>query len=162
VRVRVGLTGSPLAQVQVRFADGAGRTVASTFVPLDGQGIGEAPTVPEGIYSVFFGGPQYAPTRVDGVAVPGPSVTAALMPGGTLIVESSAERLARGGAACRFTGPGGQPLAWNAYGTTEMRFSAPTAELKHFPAVAGALVCDRSSPVPFSVPEGGTARVVLK
>ena len=162
VRVRDGLTGTPLTQVQVRLVDGAGRTASTSSVTLDSAGNGEAQSVPEGVYSIFLGGPGYAPMRFEGVAVPGPAVGAALTPGGTLSVEVAAERLAKGALACRFTGPGGQPLAWNVYGSTEMRLSLSSTQLRNFPPVSGTLTCPGVAPIPFMVPEGGTARVTLK
>jgi protocatechuate 3,4-dioxygenase beta subunit len=163
VRARDGLTGTPLTRVYIRLVDGAGRTAATSVLTLDGQGSGEAPAVPEGVYSVLLGGSGYAPVRIDGAAVPGPAVAAALTPGGTLTVEVMAERLARGALTCRFTGPGGQPLVWNVYdGSGDLRLSVPSAQLRNFPPVSSTLTCPGSAPVPFAVPEGGTARIAVK
>jgi hypothetical protein len=163
VRARDGITGTPLARVSVRIQDGTGRTVASSSVTLDGQGVGEAPVVPAGVYTVFLGGPGYAPARVDGAAVPGPAVAASLTPGGTLAVDVAADRVARGPLDCRFTGPGGQALAWSVYANAgEYRLSAPSAQLRNFPPVAGTLSCQGFAGVPFTVIEGGTTRIAVK
>ncbi len=163
LRARDGLTGTPLARVSVRFQDGTGRTVASSSVALDGQGVGEAPVVPPGVYTVYLGGSGYAPVRVDSAAVPGPAVAAALTPGGTLTVDVAAEKVAHGALDCRFTGRGGQPLAWSVYANPgEYRLSAPSAQLRNFPPVSGTLSCPGSAPIPFTVTEGGSARIAVK
>jgi len=163
LRARDGLTGTPLARVSVRFQDGTGRTVASSSVALDGQGVGEAPAVPAGVYTVFLGGPGYAPVRVDGAAVPGPAVAAALTPGGTLTVDVAAEKVAHGALDCRFTGPGGQPLPWSVYSNAgEYRLASPSGQLRNFPPVAGALSCPGSAPIPFTVTEGGATRISIR
>jgi len=57
----------------------------------------------------------------------------------------------------------GVPLAYRQWGNRgELSLSGASTHLTNFPPVSGTLTCPGVAPVPFAVPEGGTARIAVK
>ncbi|MEO8055766.1 MAG: carboxypeptidase regulatory-like domain-containing protein, partial [Acidobacteriota bacterium] len=160
---RDGLLGTPLATLSVVVFDGAGAEVLNTFSRLDSAGRGEIPSLKPGTYSIVAGGwSGYAPSKYEGISVPGPSLAVSLTPGGTLDVDVPADRLKAGPLACVVTGPRGR-LAFRIRGNRgDLSIYSASTHLTNFPPVSGTLACPGSAPVMFTVTEGGTARIAVK
>ncbi len=160
---RDGLLGTPLSSFFSRVFDAGGAEVVNAGVRLDSAGRGEIPSLKPGTYTIVAGSwTGYAPVTFEGVSVPGPALAVALTPGGTLDVDVAPEKLKAGPLACVVTGPRGR-LGFRIWGNRgELPLSSSSASLANFPPVAGTLTCPGSSPVPFTVPEGGTAHVAVR
>lgn len=160
---RDGLLGTPLSTLWVKAYDGTGAEVLDTSTRLDSAGRGEVPSLKPGSYTIVAGGwSGYAPVTYEGVSVPGPTLAVALTPGGTLDVDVAPEKLRAGPLACVVTGPRGR-LATRVWGNRgDLSLYSSFSHLTNFPPVSGTLSCPGSAPVPFTVTEGGTARIVVK
>jgi protocatechuate 3,4-dioxygenase beta subunit len=158
--VRDGILGTPLSMVFVRALDASGSQVLGDMVRLDSSGRGDLASLQPGTYTLILGGQGLAPAAFDGVAVPGPAIEAALTPGGTLEIRAPEKRLSTGTRTCSVAGPRGEPLVFSSWGKRgEVYLSGPTTRLTAFPAVGGTVVCPGSPAVPFTVTEGGAARI---
>lgn len=160
---RDGLLGTPLSTLGVKVYYGTGAEVLDTFSRLDSAGRGEIPSLKPGSYTIVAGGwSGYAPVTYEGVPVPGPALAVALTPGGTLDVDVAPEKLKAGPLACVVTGPRGR-LAFRMWGNRgELQLYSSSVHLTNFPPVPGTLACPGSAPVPFTVTEGGTARIAVR
>jgi hypothetical protein len=160
---RDGLLGTPLGSFYVRVSDGTGAEVVIAYVRLDSAGRGEIPSLKPGSYSIVASTSGLAPAAFDGVLVPGPALTVALTPGGTLDVDVPAERLKGGPLKCAVTGSRGSSLFFRQWGNRgELSLASSSVHLTNFPAVAGLLTCPGTAPVPFIVIEGGSTRIAVK
>ena len=160
---RDGLLGTPLGSFSARVFDGAGAELATSYVRLDSSGRGEIPSLNPGSYSILASASGFASTVFDGVPIPGPALAVSLTPGGTLDIDVPPERLTGGPLACLVVGPRGLPLAFRQWGNRgNLSLAGASTHLTNFPAVSGTLTCPGVAPVPFAVPEGGTARIAVK
>jgi hypothetical protein len=157
-----GILGTPLGSFSARIFDGTGAQLAGSYVQLDSSGRGEIPSLKPGSYSIIVNTGGYAPSTYDGVSVPGPGLAVILTPGGTLDVDVQAERLAAGPLPCQVTAHG-MLLAYRQWGKRgDLSLRSASTHLTNFPPVAGVLSCPGTTPVPFTVPEGGSTRIAVK
>ena len=161
LRVTDGVFGIPLRGVSVRIRDGAGASVATTFVSLDGDGRGEVPSLPPGRYALVAESSGYAARRFDGVVVPGNGLPVVLTPGGA--VEVRAGEVSRGKGSATLRDAAGRLHAVRAFGE-EGRLPVPASGVATIPNLAPGsytLAVDGVAPKGFTVAEGGRTVVEL-
>ncbi|MFI5165856.1 MAG: carboxypeptidase regulatory-like domain-containing protein, partial [Thermoanaerobaculales bacterium] len=164
IKVVDGLAGVPLHGVVVRVLDGQG---ASAFGPapiaLDGDGQGEIPALPPGTYTVMAAASGYAPVRLDGVNVPSATVTIAVTPGGTVLVQAGGKTLAPGTATGTITTTAGQPAMLSLFNLQgAFAISEPNLQLRNVPPGSYVLTLPALEiAVPFAVTMGATTTVQL-
>jgi len=156
-----GIYRIPLRGVSVRVRDGAGASVLSTFVSLDGDGRGEVPSLKPGRYSVVLDSSGYAAQRWDGVVVPGAPFPAALTPGGSVEVRVGEASVGRGPATLR--NALGQPHPLRAFGEEGRVFlpASGPATITHLAPGSYTLAVEGVAPKGFTVTEGGRTVVEL-
>ena len=96
-----GIFGTPLRGLFARVTDGAGTTVFGGMLSLDSDGHGEIPSLRPGQYEMRFGAAGYAAVALHGVAVPAPTLSISLTPGGSLEIQLGPETAARQGVRAR-------------------------------------------------------------
>ncbi len=135
IRVVDGLAGVPLPGVMVRvFGPGMTPLFGPSAITLDGDGVGEIPSLPPGTYTVIAAGSGYAPARLDGVNVPSPAVTIALTPGGTVLLQAGPKTLATGTATGTVATTGGQPALLSVFNLQgNVAISEPNVQLRNVP-----------------------------
>ena len=135
VKVADGIAGVPLPGVMVRvFGPGMTPLFGPSAIALDGDGVGEIPSLPPGTYTVFAAASGYAPVRLDGVNVPSPVVTIALTPGGTVLVQAGPKTLAAGTATGTVATTGGQPGLLSLFNLQgNIAISEPNVQLRNVP-----------------------------
>jgi len=135
IRVLDGLLGVPLSGVMVRVFDSQSAPVfGPSAITLDGDGLGEVPALPPGSYTVIAAASGYAPVRLAGINVPSPTVTIALTPGGSVLIQGGSKTLAPGTATGTITSAAGQPALLsllNLQGRIAM--SEPNLQLRNVP-----------------------------
>ena len=161
VRLSDGIYQIPLRSASVRVKDGAGATVTSTFLALDGDGKGEIPSLPPGSYTLVVGSNGYATQVLGGIVVPGAPLPVALTPGGSVEIRPGDASRAKGSATLR--NALGQPYPYRSFGT-EGRVTLPaagTVVLENLAHGSYTLAVDGVAPKGFPVAEGGRTVVEL-
>ncbi len=161
LRVRDGIYQIPLRSVNVRVRDGAGATVTSTWLSLDGDGKGELSSLRPGRYTLVLGTNGYATQVFDGILVPGAPLPVALTPGGSVEVRPGEASRAKGEATLRNVQ--GQPHPYRSWGA-EGRVPLPAAGVQLLENLAPGsytLAADGVAPKGFTVTEGGRTVVEL-
>jgi hypothetical protein len=161
LRVRDGLYQIPLRGVSVRVRDGAGGSVLSTFVSLDGDGKGEVPSLKPGRYSLVVESGGYAAQRIEGVVVPAAPLPVALTPGGAVEIRAGEASRAKGSATLHDAL--GRPHPLRAFGE-EGRVVLPAsgvATLGNLAPGTYTLAVEGVAPKAFTVTEGGRTVVEL-
>jgi protocatechuate 3,4-dioxygenase beta subunit len=160
IRVLDGLTGLPLAAVNV-LAFGAGGSLASSGpVSLDSTGAGEVPSLAPGRYSLYVFSDGYAPRSLPAVDVPSPVVTVAMTPGGRVNVMTGSSftgQLVDASGALYLLG------AFNLNG--RLNVSAPGTTWPHVAPGSYQLQVQTTAGLatyPVTVAEGQTVTVVVK
>jgi hypothetical protein len=130
-----GIAGVPLPGVLVRvFGPGMTPLFGPSAITLDGDGMGEIPSLPPGTYTVFAAASGYAPVRLDGVNVPSPVVTIALTPGGTVLLQAGPKTLAAGTATGTVAASSGQPALLSLFNLQgNVAISEPNVQLRNVP-----------------------------
>jgi protocatechuate 3,4-dioxygenase beta subunit len=164
VKVQDGLYGLPLHSVMVRVLDTQSAPVyGPASIALDDNGEGEIPSLPPGTYTVVAGASGYAPARLDGIIVPSPSVTIALTPGGTIVIQSGAKTLTTGTLSGTITTAAGQPALLSLFDLQgRVAISEPSVSYQH--VAPGSYVLSIPSAAvskSFTVNEGATTTVQL-
>ena len=161
LRVRDGLYQIPLRSVSVRVKDGAGATVLSTWVTLDGDGKGGVSSLRPGRYALVVSASGYAARLFEGVVVPGAPLPVALTPGGSVEVRPGEASRAKGVAT--LFDAAGRPYAHRPFGP-EGRVALPKAGTEVLENVAPGsytLAVEGVAPKAFTVTEGGRTVVEL-
>ena len=135
IKVVDGIAGVPLPGVMVGvFGPGMTPLFGPSAIALDGDGVGEIPSLPPGTYTVVAAASGYAPVRLDGVNVPSPVVTIALTPGGTVMVQAGPKTLAAGTATGTVATTGGQPALLSLFNLQgSIAISEPNVQLRNVP-----------------------------
>ena len=115
LEARDGIFATPLRGLFVRAIDGAGQTAFAGSVSLDSDGRGEVPSLKPGAYELRAESSGYAPVSRPGVAVPSPTVTLVLTPGGSLEIRVGPQTLALADPAARLLRDDGRVYMWNAF-----------------------------------------------
>ena len=161
LRVRDGIYQIPLRSANVRVRDGAGATVTSTWLSLDGDGKGEISSLRPGRYTLVLASSGYATQVLEGIVVPGAPLPVALTPGGSVEVKPGEASRAKGEATLR--NALGQPHPYRSWGT-EGRVPLPAAGtqlLENLAPGSYTLAVDGAAPKGFTVTEGGRTAVEL-
>ncbi len=161
--VRDGILGTPLRGVFVRVVDGAGTSVFAGSVSLDSEGRGEIPSLRPGQYEVRIGAGGYASVTLRAVAVPAPTLSIALTPGGALEIQIGPETAARQGVKARLIGADGQPFWPGSFPPPDYAFPL-TPPVRRWENVAPGhytLAVDGGLHPECDVREGGTTPVRL-
>ena len=164
IRVVDGLAGVPLPGVMVRvFGPGMAPLFGPSAITLDGDGVGEIPSLPPGTYTVIAAASGYAPARLDGVNVPSPAVTIALTPGGTVLVQAGPKTLATGTATGTVATTGGQPALLSLVNLQgNIAISEPNVQLRNVPPGSYVLALPAAQiSQAFTVIEGNATVVAL-
>ena len=161
LKARDGLYQIPLRGVSVRVRDAAGGNVLATYVPLDGDGKGDVPSLKPGRYALVVESNGYAAQRFDGVVVPGSPLPVALTPGGA--VELRAGEAARGKGSATLRNAAGQPHPLHAFGEDGKVFlpASGVATLSNVAPGAYSIAVEGVAPKGFTVTEGGRTVVEL-
>jgi large repetitive protein len=164
IQVIDAIYGVPLRGVMVRVLDGQGSSVyGPASIALDSSGQGEIPSLPPGGYTVIADASGYAPVRRDGVVVPSPTVTFALSPGGTVLIQSGPKTLAGGTATGTITTSAGQPALLSLF-NIDGRFAISEPNVTLANLVSGGYVLTLPAAgisSSFVVNEGSTTTVQL-
>ena len=161
LRVRDGIYQIPLRSANVRVKDGAGATVTSTWLSLDGDGKGEVASLRPGRYTLVLGSNGYATQVLEGVVVPGAPLPVALTPGGSVEIRPGEASRAKGSATLR--NALGQPHPYRSWGN-EGRVTLPAAGsevLENLAPGSYTLAVEGVAPKGFTVTEGGRTVVEL-
>ncbi len=161
LRVRDGIYQIPLRSANVRVKDGAGTTVTSTWLSLDGDGKGEISSLRPGRYTLVLGSNGYATLVLDGVVVPGAPLPVALTPGGSVEIFPGEASRAKGNAM--LLNSLGQPHPYRSWGG-EGRVTLPKAGtelLENLAPGSYTLAVEGVAPKGFTVTEGGRTVVEL-
>ncbi len=164
IRVVDGLAGVPLPGVVVRvFGPGMAPLFGPSAITLDGDGVGEIPSLPPATYTVIAAASGYAPARLDGVNVPSPAVTIALTPGGTVLVQAGPKTLATGTATGTVATAGGQPALLSLVNLQgNIAVSEPNVQLRNVPPGSYVLALPAAQiSQAFTVIEGNATVVAL-
>lgn len=161
IQVKDGLSGIALRSVFVRVSDTAKHPVFSDTVSLDGDGNGEVPSLPPGVYALWLDADGYAPRTVDSVSVPSSAVPVVMTPGGTVVVNAGPKTLASGSARLQFLTAAGTPYQLGPFaGEGMVTVSLPIRRFEHF-APGNYTVQAGTAGQAFSVSEGQTTVVTL-
>jgi hypothetical protein len=159
---RDGLAGVPLRGLYARVDDAGGATVFGDTIALDGEGRGEIPSLKPGRYRAWLAASGYAPVALAAVAVPGPALSLAFTPGGTLEIRVGPETLARGSVECRIFDAGGAVyLPWLFSRDGRMPLNAPVRRLENVTPGRYMLGVDGGPTPAFEIVEGKTVVVEL-
>lgn len=161
LRVRDGIYQIPLRSVNVRVRDGAGATVTSTWLSLDGDGKGEISSLRPGRYTLVLGANGYSTQLLDGVIVPGAPLPVVLTPGGSVEVRPGEASRTKGAATLR--NAVGQPYPYRSWGV-EGRVPLPATGnqlLENLAPGSYTLAAEGVAPKGFTVTEGGRTVVEL-
>jgi hypothetical protein len=132
LEARDGIFATPLRGLFVRAIDGAGQTAFAGSVSLDSDGRGEVPSLKPGAYELRAESSGYAPVSRPGVAVPSPTVTLVLTPGGSLEIRVGPQTLALADPAARLLRDDGRVYMWNAFTADgNIRLVGPVRRLDH-------------------------------
>ena len=130
LEARDGIFSVPLRGLFVRALDGSGQAAFAGSVSLDSEGRGEVPSLKPGLYELRAESSGYAPVRLTGVAVPSPTLTLALTPGGSLEIRVGPQTLALPQASARLLGGDGRVYMWSAFTTDgTIRLAGPVRRL---------------------------------
>lgn len=160
VRVRDGIYQIPLRSAYVQVKDGAGATVTSTGLALDGDGKGEISSLRPGRYTLVLGSEGYATQIFVGVVVPGAPLPVVLTPGGSVEIRPGEASRAKGYA--RLLNVLGQPhpYPWGFEGRVALP-KAGSELLENLAPGSYTLAVEGLAPKGFTVTEGGRTLVEL-
>ena len=161
LQVRDGIYQIPLRSANVRVKDGAGATVTSTWLSLDGDGKGEIASLRPGRYTLVLGSNGYATQVLEGVVVPGAPLPVVLTPGGSVEIRPGEASRAKGTATLRSAL--GQPHPYRSWGN-EGRVNLPAAGnevVENLAPGSYTLAVEGVAPKGFTVTEGGRTVVEL-
>lgn len=164
IKVQDGLFGLPLHGVTVRVFDTQSAPVyGPASIALDDNGEGEIPSLPPGTYTVVAGASGYAPARLDGIIVPSPSVTIALTPGGTILIQSGPKTLTTGTVSGTIATAVGQPALLSLFNLQgRVAISEPNMTYQHIAPGSYVLTIPSAAvSKSFTVNEGATTIVQL-
>jgi 5-hydroxyisourate hydrolase-like protein (transthyretin family) len=132
LEARDGIFAVPLRGLFVRALDGLGQAAFAGSVSLDSEGRGEVPSLKPGVYELRAESSGYAPVSRPGVAVPSPTVTLVLTPGGSLEIRVGPQTLALPQASARLLGADGRVYMWGAFTTDgKIRLASPVRRLEN-------------------------------
>jgi hypothetical protein len=159
---RDGVYGVPLHGLMVRVLDGAGAPAFTGAIPLDGNGIGEIPSVPPGSYTLMASASGYAVTTIPNVSVPSAPVTVSLTPGGSVEIRSGPKTLATGTARMQILTAAGTPCPINLFSVDgTFAVSTPVRRIDNLAPGSYVLAVTGGAPKGFAVREGGVTPVEL-
>ena len=156
-----GVFQIPLRSLSVSARDGSGAVVASTWVSLDAEGRGEVAALEAGRYTLVVGSDGYATRVLGGVVVPGPGLTVALTPGGSVEIRPGEASRAKGLATLRDSL--GQPYPHRVSEKEGRVFVPPAgpATIANLAPGRYTLAVEGAAPKGFTVTEGGRTVVEL-
>jgi protocatechuate 3,4-dioxygenase beta subunit len=157
-----GIYGVPLHSLSVRVLDSGGVPVYTGGVSLDSEGRGEIPSLRAGTYQLRADSQGYAPVNVPQVAVPAPSISLILTPGGTLEIHAGPETLALANSSARILYPSGAvyfPFLFSPDGL--IRLSNPIRRLENVAPGSYVLAVEGGGRKPFEIREGGSTVAAL-
>jgi hypothetical protein len=132
LEARDGIFATPLRGLFVRAIDGGGQDAFAGSVSLDSEGRGEVPSLKPGVYEVRAESSGYAPTSVPGVAVPSPTVTLVLTPGGSLEIRVGPQTLALPQPSARLLRPDGRVYIWSVFTSDgRIRLASPVRRIEN-------------------------------
>jgi large repetitive protein len=162
LEARDGIFATPLRGLFVRALDGRGQDAFTGSVSLDSEGRGEVPSLKPGVYEVRAESSGYAPTSLPGVAVPSPTVTLVLTPGGSLEIRVGAQTLALPQSSARLLRPDGRVYMWNAFTSDgKIRLASPVRRIENVVPGRYTLEVDGGSRQDVEIREGMPSTVSL-
>ena len=146
----------------VRVLDSTRSPVFTGAVSLDGNGLGEIPSVPPGTYTLTASASGYAVATIPGVTVPSAPVTVSLTPGGSVEIHSGPKTLATGTARMQILTAAGVPYPLNLFSTDgTISVSTPVRRIDNLAPGSYVLAVTGGAQQSFAVTEGGIAIVTL-
>ena len=159
---RDGVFGVPLHGLMARVLDGNHAPVFTGSITLDGNGLGEIPSLPPGNYTLMASASGYAVATIPGITVPSASVTVSLTPGGSVEIHSGPKTLAAGTAQMQIVTSAGVPYPLNLFSAGgTFAVSTPVRQINNLAPGSYILAVTGGSQQSFAVREGGVAIVTL-
>ncbi len=159
---RDGAYGVPLHGLMARVLDSTRAPVFTGAITLDGNGLGEIPSLPPGTYTLMASASGYAVTTIPGITVPSAPVTVSLTPGGSVEIHSGPQTLASGTARMQIVTAAGVPYPLNLFSADgSFAVSTPVRRLDNLAPGSYVLSVTGGSQRSFTVSEGGLAIVTL-
>jgi protocatechuate 3,4-dioxygenase beta subunit len=162
LEARDGIFAVPLRGLFVRVLDGSGQAAFAGSVSLDSEGRGEVPSLKPGVYELRAESSGYAPVSRPGVAVPSPTVTLVLTPGGSLEIQVGPQTLALPQASARLLGADGRVYMWSAFTVDgKIRLASPVRRLENVVPGRYVLEVEGGTRQDVDVREGASSLVSL-
>jgi len=162
LEARDGIFATPLRGLFVRALDSAGRAAFAGGVSLDSEGRGEVPSLKPGAYELRAESSGYAPVIRPGVAVPSPTISLVLTPGGSLEIQAGPQTLALPEASGRLLGADGRVYMWNVFTNDgKIRLTTPVRRIENVVPSRYILEVEGGIRREVTVAEGGHSVVAL-
>ena len=160
VEAKDGQMGFGLRSLFARAQQGTS-DVFTGALSLDGEGKGEIPGLPPGVYSITAQAQGYAPVRVNNVQAPATLLRLSFTPGGGAEFRTTEDFLAGGPKAGQLVSLTGAPIGLGPQGSNSFRLSRLTQRVENLAPGRYRLTLEGGVDKTFDVTEGGIAVITI-